>query len=389
MKYLTVISKCMLVIIVLAALSLFGYNLYLKYPSGFELRTSKGPQLLTKLNALAEKGVLINPDPYASSTYKPGDPLFEPVLAIQQGRSYDARKPLEKLVSEGDTDAMYWLAEITYALSVNSSRTGAELFIKAAELGNPYAALRLDEDNYECQLMMGLYCDKKWGELGRKILKERADEGDIKAAFALIPHRWEATEEEHKKLENIAFEAIKQNYYVPLVKLIDSYHGLNEEDLLFYKLDPNFESQKELLRKMILIAVNNNYLPSLNTVRLDPKLDTGVKNKITKRYLPILGNSLAGTSAIIELFLTESDYDRKNVIEGAAWSIVADHYENNSKFNPPGNLRIYRYVLTNEINRPDLTESEVEEAKLLAGEYLKISKPTIYIDEIEPRRGGF
>ncbi|WED20737.1 hypothetical protein L3Q72_08775 [Vibrio sp. JC009] len=389
MKYLMIILKSVFILLLLFIFFYVGHYIYVGYPSEFMLRVSKGPQLLTRLNALAEQGVPVNPDPYASSTYKPGDPLFEPVLAIQQGRSYDARKPLEKLVNEGNVDAMYWLAEITYALSVNTSRTGAELFVQAAELGNPYAALRLDEDNYECQLMMGLYCDKKWGELGRKILKERADNGDMKAAFALIPHFWYATEEDHKKLEHIAIEAIKQNYYAPLVKLIDSYHGLNEEDLLFYNLAPNYESQKYLLRKMILIAVNNNYLPSLNTIRFDPKFETTLKHKITQRYLPIIGNSLTGTMAIKEIFLKDSDYDRKNVIEGAAWSIVADHYENNSKFNPPGNLRIYRYVLTSEINKPDLTESEIEEAKLLAEEYLKISKPTIYIDEIEPRRGGF
>ena len=123
-------------------------------------------------------------DYYASSSYKPSDVLYEPVLAIQRKRWDLALPLLEKLVKEKNPDAMFWLASISGG-SVFSGAKMAKLFEESALLGNPYAALRLDVSSHDCDSYLHGYCNEKWGKYARTILEKRAKEGDVKAEYHL------------------------------------------------------------------------------------------------------------------------------------------------------------------------------------------------------------
>ncbi|KUI96951.1 hypothetical protein [Vibrio sp. MEBiC08052] len=219
------IYKTLLTIAGVIILAAGGLMAYLAIPSGFQSRQAEGPKVLTELLKMAQESQPFNPDPYISSTYRPGDPLYEPLLYIQRHRQGKAEELLHPLVEQGNADAMYWLAQITYDDSYYSSGPAAKLFQKSAELGNPYAALRLDSNNRECQMFMSGYCDQKWGKLGRKLLQERAEKGDKKAEYYLLQYDEDSSEEVHKELERLVTENAKNHYYQPLEKLLTDYFG--------------------------------------------------------------------------------------------------------------------------------------------------------------------
>ncbi|WNJ96837.1 hypothetical protein RND59_07115 [Vibrio ruber] len=217
------IYKTLLTIVGVIILATGGLMAYLVIPSGFQSRQAEGPKVLTELLNMAQESQSFNPDPYISSTYRPGDPLYEPLLYIQRHRQGKAEELLKPLVEQGNADAMYWLAQITYDDSYYSSGPAAKLFQKSAELGNPYAALRLDINDRECQMFMSGYCDQKWGELGRKLLQERAAQGDKKAEYYLLQYDENSSEEVHKELERLVTENAKNHYYQPLMNIILNY----------------------------------------------------------------------------------------------------------------------------------------------------------------------
>ncbi|QMV15839.1 SEL1-like repeat protein [Vibrio spartinae] len=217
------IYKTLFTLIGIVILAVGGFMAYLMIPSGFQSRQAEGPKVLTELLNMAEKSQPFNPDPYISSTYRPGDPLYEPVLAIQRERWDIAQKLLQPLVEQGNADAMYWLAHISGG-SIYAGKEIARLFRKSAELGNPYAALRLDVSSEDCSLYLRGYCDPKWGKIGRKLLQERAEQGDKKAAYYLLQYDENSSEEVHKKLEQLVTENAKNHYYQPLMRLIYDYY---------------------------------------------------------------------------------------------------------------------------------------------------------------------
>ncbi|WP_038181610.1 hypothetical protein [Vibrio rhizosphaerae] len=238
------IYKTLLTIVGVIILAAGGLLAYLAIPSGFQSRQSEGPKVLTELLKMAEESQPFNPDPYISSTYRPGDPLYEPLLYIQRHRQGKAEELLKPLVEQGNADAMYWLAQITYDDSYYSSGPAAKLFQKSAELGNPYAALRLDSNNRECQMFMSGYCDQKWGKLGRKLLQERAEKGDKKAEYYLLQYDENSSEEVHKELEQLVTENAKNHYYQPLMRLFYDYYD-GRYLTFFNRAPPPNEEQKK------------------------------------------------------------------------------------------------------------------------------------------------
>ncbi|WP_415846678.1 hypothetical protein, partial [Vibrio aerogenes] len=257
---LSVLSLC-----AIAALGFGSYVLYYIIPSGFQSRHAEGPKVLTELLHMAEQSKPFNPDPYIASTYRPENPLYQPVLEIQRHRWDIAEKLLEPLAEKGNADAMFWLAEITYGSPYRASRA-AHLYQKSAELGNPYAALRLDVDNSDCQRFMFGYCKEKWGKLGRKLLKQRADNSDVKAAYYLLKldmNEFSNSAEVHKKLEKLVTENAKQYYYHPLIRLIRTYLGGSSYSPY---LDRNKEistEQWKILMQFAMLAANNNFPPAV------------------------------------------------------------------------------------------------------------------------------
>ncbi|SIO96142.1 hypothetical protein [Vibrio spartinae] len=370
------IYKTLLTIVGVIILAAGGLLAYLMIPSGFQSRQAEGPKVLTELLNMAEKSQPFNPDPYISSTYRPGDPLYEPLLYIQRHRQGKAEELLQPLVEQSNPDAMYWLAQITYDDSYYSSGPAAKLFQNSAELGNPYAALRLDINDRECQMFMSGYCDQKWGELGRKLLQERAEQGDKKAEYYLLQYNENSSEEVHKKLEELVTENAKNHYYQPLMRLIYDYTSRLYLPFLEKNESLSLE-KKELIIKLSKLAANNNFLPLVNnTIYSNVDLIShSYMSKLVKHTIYNYSN----------LYLCRNYYsdidnsDRDNIIMGTACSIVDDTLQDKTR-----NMRIYNYSINNNSIK-SLTKNELKKAQSIAGEIIKNMTPAIYIDKMNTR----
>ncbi|QMV15845.1 SEL1-like repeat protein [Vibrio spartinae] len=332
------IYKTLFTLIGIVILSVGGFMAYLMIPSGFQSRQAEGPKVLTELLNMAEKSQPFNPDPYISSTYRPGDPLYEPLLYIQRHRQGKAEELLKPLVEQGNADAMYWLAQITYDDSYYSSGPAAKLFQKSAELGNPYAALRLDSNNRECQMFMSSYCDQKWGELGRKLLQERAEQGDKKAAYYLLQYDENSSEEVHKKLEELVTENAKNHYYQPLMRIMIDY-----EKRLYYpyfdRKSPLSESEHLILSKLTKLMINNNYPPAFErTLAYISIYSKEYSEQVVER-----SNLLSSRYFLCTYYYPElKEHTREDILKSAACAIGDDILIENDKDR---NLSLYEYSL--------------------------------------------
>ncbi|WNJ96838.1 hypothetical protein RND59_07120 [Vibrio ruber] len=370
------IYKTLLTIVGVIILAAGGLMAYLVIPSGFQSRQAEGPKVLTELLEMAQESQPFNSDPYISSTYRPGDPLYEPLLYIQRHRQGKAEELLHPLVEQGNADAMYWLAQITYRDNYYSGGPAAKLFQKSAELGNPYAALRLDINNYECRRRMSSYCDPKWGELGRKLLQERAEKGDKKAEYYLLQYDENSSEEVHKKLEQLVTENAKNHYYQPLMRMIIDY-----EKRWYY---PYFdrksklsEKEKLILSKLTRLMINNNYPPAFERI-------LGYMSIYSREYTDYIvdrNSQLNSRYDLCTYYYPEiNNHTREEIIKGAVCSISNDIVQQN---NNDDMLSIYEYVLK-ENNIKPLTESETDSARNIAKTFVNKKLPVIYIDEMNP-----
>ncbi|SHO56043.1 hypothetical protein [Vibrio quintilis] len=337
------------------------------FPDGFTARQKEGPKVLTDLLRMAEESTPFNPDPYISSTYQPDNPLYQPVLEIQRHRWDIAEKLLEPLVEKGNAGAMFWLAEITYGSPYRSSKA-AHLYQKSAKLGNPYAALRLDVDNPVCQRFMSGFCKEKWGIFGRKLLKERADKGDVKAGYYLLRDKLLTTEEEHKELERLVTENAKNNYYYPLMDMLDGY--LNNKKLRAHE-------NKKLVIQLMKLAVNNNYVPLMS------KIVFGDDISVTPDYLlQIIQRSvyLEDMPEICSFYYSKKEHSqRSDLIKGGACALTSDH-ANSNRFN---HFDLFQFRLKQR-GVSELSKSEITQAKKLSDKMIERQTPSIYIDEMNP-----
>ena len=182
-----IVKKTIKYILIPLCFAVIGFLVYTKIPSEVNFYVAEGPtETLTELLEIAEKGVPINPDPYASSTYRPGDVLYDAMLVAQDGYTRDAADMMDALAAEDNVDAIFFAGMFIYSYGVYEGGGSDSYFLAAAKLGNPYAALMLDTNNPKCTDVMPKHCEAKWGELGRKILRARAAQGDAKAGYALF-----------------------------------------------------------------------------------------------------------------------------------------------------------------------------------------------------------
>ncbi|SIO96723.1 tetratricopeptide repeat protein [Vibrio spartinae] len=370
------IYKTLFTLIGIVILAVGGFMAYLMIPSGFQSRQAEGPKVLTELLNMAEKSQPFNPDPYISSTYRPGDPLYEPVLAIQRERWDIAQKLLQPLVEQGNADAMYWLAHISGG-SIYAGKEIARLFRKSAELGNPYAALRLDVSSEDCSLYLRGYCDPKWGKIGRKLLQERAEQGDKKAAYYLLQYDENSSEEVHKKLEQLVTENAKNHYYQPLMRLIYDYYD-GRYLSFFNRGTPPSEEQKKILVTISNIPANNNFTPAINKVLYTDRdlLDKAYISRIIDKCLTLNSQQYSCME-----YLSNSN-DRKKIIEGAAYAYATDITKNKTK--KENELGLFEFMLDkNDVKA--LTNEEIDQAREMAKLILNNMTPVIYIDEMNPR----
>lgn len=340
--------------------------LYYKWPSGFMLKQADGPSVYADFARNYSEKKEENPDPYASSAYQPGDDLYEPLLAVQQRRWNTAKELLEPLVEENNTTAMFWLAEIN---------TDARLFQKAANLGNPYAALRLDINNDECMDHMRLYCHEKWGKLAKKVLQERAKEGDIKAKYAIQYHFGKKSKSDHEDYIKLSIEGAKINYYEPLFNILKDYKY--RWNLPFWAKDEILSDEElDILSKLFSLMVDNNFPMAL--FYIDSEGDDFKKYSF-ERYHSLLGEK---ASLLFDYYISKVETDREYLVKGYAIAILSDSYRHSNKKNRGENLYSYKV----EDAGYKMSDIDIEKAKALAKEMKKKSTPVIYIDEIEPRK---
>lgn len=385
------IAKYMLIMVMMAGLGYLIRGIYLNFPSGTDVRLSEGPtEVLAELSAMSDV-TPVNPDLYAASTYRPEHPLYHAILAIQEHRWGDATDLLKPLVEQGNAEAMFWLGDMTYRSSMFSGGEGAALFLKAAELGNPYAALKLSHYNYNCEMRMKFYCDEKWGEKGLKILKERANNGDAKAAYAYLYYtRFEDNSLEYlDKLVAVVKAGVKQHYYRPLRHLVRRYtHRRNLSPFKRYDLIPLSQEEKQILTNVLMIAVNNNDLPSLNLMNenksTEIKPSLSVYNQSVHRMLPIV--NLDSFPLVFDYFADEAKHNilRKVVIEGYAHALLLGSYSGEDSIRYP---RMYQTELKDRGVSP-LLDKEKEMGEQLFEQYKKQYSPIVYIDEIQGAWGA-
>ncbi len=378
------IVKYVLIISLTIVLAVGGYATYVRLPTGtdFELTTPPAERL-EELITLANHGKTINPNLYAASTFQPDDPLFEAIIAIQQSKWDDARTLLKPLVEQGNAEAMFWLADITYRSSAFSGWEGAELFEKSAKLGNPYAAMKLSPkfNSYQCKMRLGPYCDEKWGDVGLGILKEKAENGDIKAAYSyLLYTRFDDKSFDYfDQFIDVTKKAIEIKYYRPLRHLVYMYQ--QREHLNPYNGDiiPLEKEDREVLAKLLMIAASDNDIPSiylLNNKYMDVLPSQNDFDNLVKNNLPSLDRNhyLIIYNYSIRLFKQKDD--RSYLINGYAYATLFDNWENSSR-----NRSIYEREIKDSGIVP-LTKSEKESAEIVYNNFSEDNHFSAYIDEV-------
>ncbi len=380
------VVKHILVAFLTVCLALGGYYTYVKFPSFTDYELTKPPaERLRELTSFINAEKPTNPNLYAASTFQPDDSLYDAIIAIQEGRWYDAGELLKPLVAQGNADAMFWLADITYRSSAFSGGAGAELFKKSAELGNPYAAIRLSPEfnSYQCKMRIQAYCDKEWGKIGLDILQERATTGDVKAAYAYLFYtRFDRTNFDYfNQFLDVVEDGIKKNYYRPLRQLVFMYQTRRNLNPYNRETIPLTERDKKYLADLLMIAALDNDVVSINllasmyidTIPSQTSFDQLFKNNLNSMnidYFP----------AVYDYFNREFKRSRDNrsiLVRGYAYSISYDNYDGGPLYR-----LIYEDKLTENGISP-LTEQEKAKAQPIYKQLQKDKTPVAYIDEVK------
>ncbi len=378
------IVKYVLIISLTAVLAMGGYITYVRFPTGTDFELTNPPaERLEELIALTNHERTINPNLYAASTFQPNDPLFNAIIAIQQSRWHDARELLKPLVEKGDANAMFWLADITYRSSTFSGREGAELFEKSAKLGNPYAALKLSPkfNPYQCKMRMGAYCDEQWSDIGLDILKKKAENGDVKSAYSyLLYTRFDDKSFDYfDQFLDVVKQSIEIKYYRPLRHLVYMYQQRENLNPYNRNIIPLKDEDRKVLAKLLMIAASDNDILSiylLNNEYMDVlpyqnDFDNLVKNNLSSldrnHYLIIYNYS-------IRLFKQKDD--RSYLINGYAYALLFDNWENSSR-----NKSIYEREIKDAGIVP-LSTSEKESAEIVYNNFSDNNHFSAYIDEV-------
>lgn len=376
--------KFIILIILTFIISVGSYWLYLRLPTELDIVLSS-PLTDETLSTISYKSVNINNDPYASSTYRPDDPLYKPVLAIQQKRWSEAIEMLKPMAEQGNSTAMFWLGDITY--SANAFSDGGKWFVRAAELGNPYAALRLSPSlsfGYDCDRWLKAYCDSKWDDIGLKGLLKLAQGGDSKAAYVYLYFtRFKNTSSEfYFDLIDVVKIGMDNNYYRPLQYLANLY--LSRESLNPFNNDPIplSEDEKAVIFNSLMVAAKNNDVLSMRLI-----------NNRFKEFSESSSDfgDLVGNSQLLfdgNNFLTVFDYfirgnsntNRDSLIRGYSIANLFDYYIKD--FNQLGEYKgIFEYMLMDSNIKP-MTEEEKSQGMIMTKNLIGHSTPVIFIDEV-------
>ena len=213
--------------------------------------------MIKTLTRLVLISALLTSSDAFSATLEQGQLLFN------QKEYKQAKLVFSQLANKGDVHALYWLGVTQYESGQHME--AGDTFLKAAEMGSPWAMGILAGDNFNSNSpcgYLGWPCDSKWEEKAIDGWEKLAAQGDGKAVYAIkanrtdwweyipfykykkyremyeatIPHGsygllscsigtcWENIEE-RRRYQRIA----ASNGYAPA--MIDLYYALNETDI--------------------------------------------------------------------------------------------------------------------------------------------------------------
>ncbi|MBO2673882.1 hypothetical protein I6M53_04305 [Shewanella algae] len=303
-----------------------------------------------------------NPDIYASSFVKPGDPLFAGLKALQEGKDDIAVEVFGKMAEDGNTDAMLWYGLTNMGAGVYGTASAVEWINKAAQQGNPYAMRRLvpaGETLQNCEWYLDQYCDDAWAEKAREAFLQR-----LQANPDDVLNRYAASMDADR-----AAEAAKHKYYAPLVYLAKGYGKSYEDGKL------SDEKARKVV-SLLIMAANDNFTPAMDLLSsvFAPVLGYERATYWANRAIKLGNNSVLGILfRNIDEFKINSD--RSYLIKALPYVLVEKDF-----FRDQSALDVLEYELDN-IGAP-ITEEELVAAKEKAKRIVEEMTPVIYIDAI-------
>ncbi|WP_345862161.1 hypothetical protein [Shewanella algae] len=301
-----------------------------------------------------------NPDIYASSLVKPGDPLFKGLYELQSLRKDLAAEALLPLAEAGNSDAMLWYGMTVLRLSVLSG--GDKWIHDAAMAGNPYAMRRLvpaGETLQDCEWYLGSYCDDAWADKAREAFQQRlqANPDDVLSRYAASMDA------------DRAAEAAKQKYYAPMVKQALRYARAYEAGEL---------SEADAIKVVTLLkmAANDNFPLAMDILAGSFYKIIGFEmaNFYAKRAFHLGFNSL---DAIILVNIKEwpKGTNRDEMLVALSYIYAAEKYYRRRNLD---------FIIIGDLDKGGAPVSKVEisAAKEQAKKIISEITPVIYIDEI-------
>ncbi|CAG9298344.1 hypothetical protein EV690_0380 [Celerinatantimonas diazotrophica] len=170
--------------------------------------------------------------------------------ALSHHHYQKAEQVFSQLAEQGDAHAMYWLGN-TYQLEGGMKRLDAgEIFLKAANMGDPWAMYRLYTKN-PYSLCTVWPCSSKWDSKAVEIWERQSKQGNGKATFALALRKartfWYNVTKwlpgmGQEKLNKMALKSFHQGYQGAAVYL--------------------FNHNKSANLKYLIQAAKNNFIPA-------------------------------------------------------------------------------------------------------------------------------
>ncbi|MDE0568660.1 MULTISPECIES: hypothetical protein [Shewanella] len=305
-----------------------------------------------------------NPDIYASSLVKPGDPLFAGLKALQEGKDDIAVEVFGKMAEDGNTDAMLWYGLTNMGAGVYGTASAVEWINKAAQQGNPYAMRRLvpaGETLQNCEWYLGKYCDDAWADKAREAFQQRlqANPDDVLSRYAASMDA------------DRAAEAVKQKYYAPMVKLALKYGQAYEAGELS-------EADAAKVVTLLKMAANDNFAPAMYRLSTSFRKYIGQDEALVyaKRALALGYNS----NAIRSIYAAYIGYGDNVIGREDILLLLPYVYVSKDYFRDDSYVMLIQYH-ARELNSP-LTEDEISAAKEQAEKIISEITPVIYIDAI-------
>lgn len=219
-----------------------------------QIKNSELNESLEKLSTIKTDVTLNNPD----------DKKYKYLVALQLQRWDIARRILAPLAKKDDADEIYWLSYISGG-GVFSGLNMADGFARAAKLGSIYGALQLSPQGSNCDTYLRGICSEKWLKKAKEIYNKKNNSNELSLLDKYYYKVGLNSRNLHldNDLTEIVYDNANYGNYQPLVDYLQ--YILNNYDLN--------SSQKELVKKILYIPIEKNYVPALSfAYYANPKL---------------------------------------------------------------------------------------------------------------------